>query len=105
VVIAVNHAAINHPVDLSAALRMLGVADPGDNSPATIAYLEETTRALAIAIGEPDLAQVETSLCDWRSHRRGRHPLGHDVAMLADQVDGLPGAAEAWKASGLCLIW
>jgi hypothetical protein len=86
------------------ALRLLGVADPGDNSAATVAYLEKTTKELAILIGEDDLAQVETSLCDWRSHRQGRHPLGHDVKMLADQVAGLPGAAKAWKASGLCLI-
>jgi hypothetical protein len=86
------------------ALRLLGVNDPGDNSPATISYLEAVTAELAEAIGEPDIAQVETSLCDWRSHRQGRHPVGHDVAMLAEQLEGLPGVEQAWRASGLCLI-
>jgi hypothetical protein len=86
------------------ALRMLGVPDPGDNSPATIAYLNGATTALAELIGEPDLAQVETSLCDWRSHRYGRHPMGHDIELLWRQARGLPGVNQAWEASGLCLI-
>jgi hypothetical protein len=82
-------------------LRRLGVPDPGDNSSATIRYLDTVTAQLAQILGEEDLARVETSLCDWSSHLAGRHPMGHDVELLRVQVDGLPGAAAAWKASGL----
>ena len=82
-------------------LALLGVPDPGGNSPDTIAYLDARTRELADLIGDPDLSQVETSLCDFRSHMAGRHPLGHDVVALAEQVKGVPLGLRAMRVAGL----
>jgi hypothetical protein len=57
---------------------------PADNGPAAIALLDWATADLGRRIGEPDVAQVETSLCDWYSLNRGHYYLGHDIdAMLA----------------------
>ena len=82
-------------------LGLLGIPDPGGNSPDTIAYLNAVTLELADLIGDPDLSQVETSLCDFRSHVLGRHPLGHDVKALAEQVRHLPHGLRAFRQAGL----
>lgn len=84
-----------------------GLADlmdiPAGNKPADIATLDRLTVALADEIGERDIAQVETSLCDYHSLIRGRYYLGHDIdSMLADWLSPkLPRGAipeEAWYA-------
>lgn len=52
---------------------------PPDNSPATVARLDALTERLALKIGERDIAQVETSLCDFYSACQGRYYIGKDI--------------------------
>lgn len=59
---------------------------PEDNSPATIALLDAYTAKLADDIGEPDIASVETSLCDFHSLAVGRYYLGHDIDAMQAQL-------------------
>lgn len=82
-------------------LALLGVTDPGGNNPDTIQHLDAATLALAEAVGDPDLSQIETSLCDFRSYLAGRHPLGHDIHALWDQLADHPQARRALKATGM----
>jgi hypothetical protein len=82
-------------------LALLGVSDPGGNSPEVIGYLDAATRELATLLDEPDLAAVETSLCDFGSHLAGRHPLGHDVRILWDQCVGDDAAERAFARTGM----
>jgi hypothetical protein len=65
-----------------------------------IATLDMMTAMWADLLQEPDIAQVETSLCDFNSLVHGRYYLGHDIdsmqhAFLA-MGDRLP--KEAWEA-------
>lgn len=52
---------------------------PEDNSAAAINELDRATQVLAKAALEPDIAQIETSLCDYNSLIKGRYYLGHDI--------------------------
>lgn len=52
---------------------------PDGNRPEDIAVLDEMTTRLAHRLGEPDIAQVETSLCDFHSAFRGRYYIGKDI--------------------------
>lgn len=52
---------------------------PGDNSPESIAILDNMTDQLARWLPERDIAQVETSLCDFHSAFRGRYYIGKDI--------------------------
>lgn len=65
-----------------------GLADLGldveGNSPAAISALNRNTTALARTLGEPDVAQVETSLCDFHSLVKGHYYLGHDVDSMLE---------------------
>ena len=61
---------------------------PTGQDPDTIAHLDKLTAELSTELGEPDLAQVETSLCDFHSLTKGTYYLGHDIdAMLAQLLD------------------
>ncbi len=80
----------------------LGLDVEGNGSDA-VRTLDAVTAALAAHLGEPDIAQVETSLCDWHSLVKGRYYLGHDIdSMLADFLSpALPKGAVpaiAWDA-------
>lgn len=52
---------------------------PDDNSPESIAILDNMTDQLARWLPERDIAQVETSLCDFHSAFRGRYYIGKDI--------------------------
>lgn len=82
-------------------LSLLGVPDPGGNTPENIKYLDDATTELASMVGDMDISQIETSLCDFYSHKKGRHPLGHDVIALAGMVRNIPGGPSAFRAAGL----
>lgn len=65
-------------------LRLLDPDTPEDNSRDSIEYLDFVTETWAEILQEPDIAQVETSLCDFNSLVGGRYYLGHDIdSMLA----------------------
>lgn len=75
---------------------------PKDNSPLTIDLLDYMTEVWADRLGEPDLAQVETSLCDFHSLATGRYYLGHDIDSMQEAwlhpkvASQIP--PEAWRA-------
>lgn len=83
-------------------LELLEPHCPADNRPDTIGTLDLMTSLWADQLGEPDVALVETSLCDFNSLVRGRYYLGHDIdsmqaAWLNPKVAGqVP--TEAWDA-------
>lgn len=52
---------------------------PSGNTPSAIAELDDLTNTLAARLGERDIAQVETSLCDFHSLAKGRYYLGKDI--------------------------
>lgn len=70
-----------------------GLADlfpglPTGNGPDDIAELDALTAELGVLLDEPDVAQVETSLCDFHSLVKGGYYLGHDIdAMLGQTFD------------------
>lgn len=78
---------------------------PAGQSPEAIAHLDRVTTALAGRIGEKDLAQVETSLCDFHSLTKGSYYLGHDIdAMLGQLLDPRvpdPTPTAVWGARAL----
>jgi hypothetical protein len=63
---------------------------PDGNSPAVIARLDTLTRQLARRLGEDDIGQVETSLCDFHSLVGGGYYLGHDIDAMAEQLVKVP---------------
>lgn len=67
-----------------------------------IAKLDALTEFWANELGEPDIARVETSLCDFNSLVKGRYYLGHDIdSMLAQWGDERVGpyvTAADWEA-------
>lgn len=65
---------------------------PSGNGPDVIADLDRLTAALAADLGEPDLGQVETSLCDFHGLVSGRYYLGHDIDLMAEQLAAVPSA-------------
>jgi hypothetical protein len=78
---------------------------PTGQDPTTIRALDLITARLATDdLGEPDVAKVETSLCDFHSLWKGRYYLGHDVDAMMDQLldpripDRTPDAAWAARA-------
>lgn len=77
---------------------------PTGQTESEIDTLDTITGVWADALGEPDIAQVETSLCDFNSLVRGRYYLGHDIdAMLGAWrhplvTDSIP--LEAWETRG-----
>ena len=82
-------------------LRLLGVPDPGSNTPESVRALDLATEALMDHVGETDVSRIETSLCDFYSHKQGRHPLGHDVLALSGQIRHIPKGAAAFRLAGL----
>lgn len=75
---------------------------PTGQDPDAIALLDKLTAELSTELGEPDLAQVETSLCDFHSLTKGTYYLGHDIdAMLAQLLDPhvpYPTSPQVWAA-------
>lgn len=63
---------------------------PTGNDEATITALDRITADLARALGEPDLGQVETSLCDFHGLVTGRYYLGHDIDAMQAQLAAVP---------------
>ncbi|WAB09179.1 hypothetical protein SEA_LITTLEMUNCHKIN_3 [Gordonia phage LittleMunchkin] len=59
-------------------LALLMTVPPG-NSDAVIALLDKRTEQLRRHLNEPDVAQVETSLCDFHSAAKGRYYIGKDI--------------------------
>lgn len=59
---------------------------PSGQGPEVIATLDKATADLSNMLGEPDLAQVETSLCDFHSLARGGYYLGHDIDAMQGQL-------------------
>ena len=57
--------------------------------------------ALMAHVGETDISKIETSLCDFYSHKQGRHPLGHDVLALSGQIRHIPKGVAAFRLAGL----
>lgn len=52
---------------------------PTGNSDADVALLDKITESLRRYLGERDVAQVETSLCDFHSAYKGRYYIGRDI--------------------------
>jgi hypothetical protein len=80
----------------------LGLDVPG-NGAAAVRELDDVTAALAADIGESDIAQVETSLCDFHSLVSGHYYLGHDIDAMLDAFlsERLPAGSvtqAAWDA-------
>jgi rhodanese-related sulfurtransferase len=71
-------------------LNLLHPALPAGNAPDTIARLDRYTAALAADLGDSDLGQVETSLCDFHSLASGGYYLGHDVDAMQAQLAAVP---------------
>lgn len=63
---------------------------PTGNTPSVIRVLDRATRVLAYQLGESDIGQVETSLCDFRSLAHGGYYLGHDIDAMAAQLARVP---------------
>lgn len=63
---------------------------PEGNSATVVNDLDRLTERLAAEIGEPDIAQVETSLCDYHSAYAGRHYIGKDIDEQLHQLFAVP---------------
>lgn len=63
---------------------------PTGNDPDALAALDRLTADLADELGEPDVGQVETSLCDFHGLVAGRYYLGHDIDLMAAQLAAVP---------------
>lgn len=73
---------------------------PRGNAQADIAVLDGVTSELAGRLGEVDIGQVETSLCDFASLVKGGYYLGHDIDAMQAQLMAVPSAltGEAFTA-------
>lgn len=73
---------------------------PWGNTKGDIAVLDFLTEQWAEELGEQDIAQVETSLCDFNSLVHGRYYLGHDIDAIYDAWMKLSAwiPPEAWDA-------
>ena len=86
-----------------------GLADlttvPRGNTPAAIARLDRITEQVAAAVGDPDIAQVETSLCAWQAVAAGRCYMGlyidEQLEELHAVTSDLSEAAWAARASSI----
>jgi Alpha-glutamyl/putrescinyl thymine pyrophosphorylase clade 2 len=72
-----------------------GLADlfpglPTDSGAISVAALDATTNTVAEFLGETDIAQVETSLCDFHSLVKGGYYLGHDIDEMQAQLLAVP---------------
>lgn len=65
-------------------LQVLEENIPTGNSDSDIFELDLITDLWAERLGEPDVAQVETSLCDFNSLVGGRYYLGHDIDSMQE---------------------
>lgn len=63
---------------------------PSGNTDADIAKLDSITESLRKRLDEPDVAQVETSLCDFHSAVKGRYYIGKDIDEQLHQVHQVP---------------
>lgn len=63
---------------------------PSGNSPKEIALLNRITTVLAQHVGEADVAQVETSLCDFHSGFHGRYYIGRDIDEQQEHLIAMP---------------
>lgn len=63
---------------------------PPGNTPRVIAYLDARTRWLQEKAKEPDVAQIETSLCDFNSLCSGHYYLGHDIDQQLEHLLAVP---------------
>lgn len=90
-------------------LELLYPGLPTGQTAGAVAQLDKLTADLATELGEPDLAQVETSLCDFHSLNRGGYYLGHDVdAMLGQLLDPRvpdPTPQAVWQARADVFDW
>ena len=73
---------------------------PSGNRAGDIAALNRITEGLARRIGEPDIAQVETSLCAWQAVMKGRCYMGMYVDEQLEELNAMPSelAGLAWEA-------
>lgn len=60
------------------------------NTPDAIARLDRLTDRLAADLGERDIAQVETSLCDYHSAIRGHYYIGKDIDEQMEHLRRVP---------------
>lgn len=65
---------------------------PSGNSDSVIQFLDGATESLRQTLGEPDVAQVETSLCDFHSLTKGRYYLGKDIDEQLHHLTQVPSA-------------
>src|SRR5699024_7678004 len=73
---------------------------PSGNRAEDIATLNRITERQARRIGEPDIAQVETSLCAWQAVMKGRCYIGMYVDEQLEELNAMPSelAGLAWEA-------
>jgi hypothetical protein len=71
-------------------LALLHPVLPVGNGPDAVAILDRLTDNLAVELAEPDIGQVETSLCDFHSLARGGYYLGHDIDAMQQQLAAVP---------------
>lgn len=64
---------------------------PAGNTAGDVAVLDGLTTTLADELGEHDIGQVETSLCDFHSLVKGGYYLGHDIDAMAEHLMKVPG--------------
>lgn len=62
---------------------------PTGNTPADVATLDRYTERLQRKLGEPDIARVETSLCDFHSAVKGKYYIGKDIDEQLHQLGAL----------------
>lgn len=63
---------------------------PADNTPATITHLDNLTEDLRAHTGQPDVARVETSLCNFHSAIKGRFYIGKEIDESLEQINHSP---------------
>lgn len=83
-------------------LELLEPHCPTGNTARDIEELDALTELWADVLQEADIAQVETSLCDFNSLVRGRYYLGHDIDSMLEAFRNPRVASavptEAWEA-------
>ncbi|PRQ11730.1 hypothetical protein C1Y63_04800 [Corynebacterium sp. 13CS0277] len=63
---------------------------PKDNTPETIRHLDALTEQLRAAAGQPDVARIETSLCNFHSAHKGRYYIGQEIDEQLEQLTAVP---------------
>lgn len=59
---------------------------PKDNTPATISHLNALTEDLRQHANQPDVARIETSLCNFHSGVKGRYYIGKEIDESYEQL-------------------